>query len=208
MNMPIDPHINTTAREGLTGTAPANVYAEATDREQITRPPDGRPLDDQPAWRRDFPIDYPQDHYVERRDFMKFMVLISAAFTAGQFWIAAENWLRRRRGQPALTRVAAVDDVPVGGAVAFAYPGERDDCLLLRPEPDVLVAYSQKCTHLSCAVLPQPERGRLYCPCHQGIFDLGTGRPLAGPAQRPLTRVVLEVRGREVFATGIELRTA
>jgi Rieske Fe-S protein len=203
----IDPHINTAAREGLTGTAPANVYADATEREQITRPPDGRPLADQPAWRRDFPIDYPQDHYVERRDFMKFMVLISAAFTAGQFWIAAENWLRRRRRQPKLARVAAVDDVPVGGAVGFSYPGEHDDCLLLRPEPGVLVAYSQKCTHLSCAVLPQPEHGRIFCPCHQGIFELSTGRPLAGPARRPLTRIVLEVRGRDVFASGIELRT-
>jgi Rieske Fe-S protein len=207
MKEAIDPHVNTDAREGLTGTAPANLYAEATEREQITRPPDGRTPDDQPAWRRDFPIDYPQDHYVERRDFMKFMVLISAAFTAGQFWIAAENWLRRRRRQPELTRVASIDDVPVGGALEFAYPEERDDCLLLRPEPGVLVAYSQKCTHLSCAVLPQLEQRRIFCPCHQGVFDLNTGRPLAGPARRPLTRIVLEVRGREVFASGIELRT-
>ena len=204
---PIDPHINTAGREGLTGTAPASVYAKAIEREQVTQPPDGQPLDGQPAWRRDFPIDYPQDHYVERRDFMKFMVLISAAFTAGQMWIAAENWLRRRRGHPELARVASVDDVPVGGAIGFAYPGEHDDCLLLRPEPGVLLAYSQKCTHLSCAVLPQPEHGRIYCPCHQGIFELTTGRPLAGPAQRPLTRILLEVRGRDVFATGIELRT-
>jgi Rieske Fe-S protein len=204
---PIDPHINSAAREGLTGTAPASVYAKAIEREQVTQPPDGQPPDAQPAWRRDFPIDYPQDHYVERRDFMKFMVLISAAFTAGQMWIAAENWLRRRRGQPPVTRVASIDDVPVGGAVGFTYPGEHDDCLLLRPEPGVLVAYNQKCTHLSCAVLPQPAQGRIFCPCHQGIFDLSTGRPLAGPAQRPLTRILLEVRGRDVFASGIELRT-
>ena len=33
------------------------------------------------------------------------------------------------------------------------------------------VAYSQKCTHLSCAVYYQPERERLYCPCHEGVFD-------------------------------------
>jgi nitrite reductase/ring-hydroxylating ferredoxin subunit len=204
---PIDPHVNTAGREGLTGTAPANVYARAIEPEQVTQSPDGRPLDAQPAWRRDFPIDYPQDHYVERRDFMKFMVLISAAFTAGQLWIAAENWLRRRRGQPAVTRVASVDDLPVGGALGFAYPGEHDDCLLLRPQPGVLVAFSQKCTHLSCAVLPQPEQGRIYCPCHQGIFEISTGRPLAGPAHRPLTRILLEVRGRDVFATGVELRT-
>jgi Rieske Fe-S protein len=207
MKATIDAQVNTAGREGLTGTAPANVYAEAGEPEEITRPPDGRPGDQQPAWRRDFPIDYPQDHYVERRDFMKFMVLISAAFTAGQFWIVAENWLRRRRGQLALTRIASVDDVPVGGAVGFVYPGEHDDCLLIRPEQDVLVAYSQKCTHLSCAVLPQPEQGRIYCPCHEGVFEIATGRPLAGPAQRPLTRIVLQVRGRDVFASGIELRT-
>ena len=138
---------------------------------------------------------------------MKFMVLISAAFTAGQFWIAAENWLRRRRRQPELARVAAVDDVPVGGAVGFSYPGEHDDCLLLRPEPGVLVAYSQKCTHLSCAVIPEPDRGTLRCPCHDGLFDLTSGKPIAGPPRRPLPRILVEVRGRDIFATGVEWRT-
>jgi Rieske Fe-S protein len=199
---PIDPHLNSAEREGLTGTAPANVYANAVEREQVTQPPDGQPVDAQPAWRRDFPIDYPQDHYVERRDFMKFMVLISAAFTAGQMWIALENWRRRRRGEPQLRRVASVDDVPVGGAVGFVYPDEHDDCLLLRPEPDVLVAYSQKCTHLSCAVLPQPEQGRIYCPCHQGIFDLSTGRALGGAAPPPGSRILRVVRCREGVGTG------
>ena len=53
------------------------------DAEQITVPPDGRPLEAQPAWRQDFPIDWPQDAYVERRDFVKFLVLTSLAFTVG-----------------------------------------------------------------------------------------------------------------------------
>jgi nitrite reductase/ring-hydroxylating ferredoxin subunit len=204
---PIDPRLDTAAREGLTGTAPASLYGDPAAIKQITIPPDGQPPAAQPSWRRDFPIDYPQDHYVERRDFMKFMVLISAAFTAGQFWIVVQNWRRRRRGQAALTRVASVDDVPVGGAITFTYPGEHDDCLLMRPAPGVLVAYSQKCTHLSCAVLPQPEQGRIFCPCHEGVFDIATGRPLAGPARRPLTRVIVEMRGSEIYASGIELRT-
>ena len=59
------------------------------ERDTISRPPDGRPIDDQPAWRRDFPIDWPQDHDVERRDFVKFLTLTSFAFVAGQLWIAA-----------------------------------------------------------------------------------------------------------------------
>ncbi|HEX7294247.1 MAG TPA: hypothetical protein VF251_00760, partial [Pyrinomonadaceae bacterium] len=57
------------------------------EREELTIPPNGRSLDEQPKWRQDFPIDWPQAHYLSRRDFTKFMVLISLAFTAGQFWI-------------------------------------------------------------------------------------------------------------------------
>jgi len=177
------------------------------DVEQVTIAPDGRPMDDQPAWRTDFPIDWPQDHYVERRDFVKFMVLTSLAFTVGQFWIAGQNWLRRRRGRPEIRRIASIDALPVGGAITFAYPGANDQCVLVRPSDRVLVAYGQRCTHLSCAVVPRLDRGIFECPCHEGSFDLATGRPIAGPPRRPLTLVRLEVRGGEIFASGIEERT-
>ena len=175
--------------------------------EPITKPPDGRPVELQPRWRQDFPVDLPHDQYVERRDFMKFMILTSAAFAAGQVWIAVQNVIRRRRGQPAIIRVAALDDVPVGGATVFSYPGPTDHCLLMRPANDTLVAYSQSCTHLSCAVLPRVDEGRIYCPCHDGVFAMSSGRPLAGPPQRPLTRIRLSIRRGVVYATGIEQRT-
>jgi Rieske Fe-S protein len=203
----IDARIDSPAREGLTGTAPAGLYQPVVDSEEITRAPDGRPLDEQPKWRRDFPIDSPQDQYVARRDFMKFMVLTSLAFAVGQVWIAAQNWRRRRRGVPAAKRIAALAEVPVGGAITFEYPGETDRCILIRPEEGVVLAYSQQCTHLSCAVVPQPEQDRLFCPCHEGVFDLRSGRPVAGPPNRPLTRVVLDVRDGDIYANGVELRT-
>ena len=203
----LDTRVDTPHREGLTGTAPISLYRPVIDTDEITRAPDGRPLDAQPKWRRDFPIDAPQDLYVARRDFMKFMILTSLAFTAGQFWIGAQNWFRRRRGIPELRRVASLSEIPVGGALTFLYPEPADRCILIRPEAEVLVAFSQQCTHLSCAVIPQPEHNRLYCPCHEGAFDLRSGRPIAGPPNRPLTRVTLDVRGGEVYASGIELRT-
>jgi nitrite reductase/ring-hydroxylating ferredoxin subunit len=204
---PIDARVDSPQREGLTGTAPSSLYRPVVDTDEITRAPDGRPLEAQPKWRRDFPIDTPQDLYVARRDFMKFMVLTSFAFTVGQFWIAAQNWVRRRRGMPETKRIASLASIPVGGALTFVYPDESDRCILVRPEPDVLVAFSQQCTHLSCAVVPQPEHNRLFCPCHEGAFDLQSGRPIAGPPNRPLTRVRLDVRGDDVYASGIELRT-
>src|SRR6185436_12328022 len=128
----IDPRIDAPGREGLTGTAPASVYRPLRDAEQVTIAPDGRPMDEQPTWRTDFPIDWPQDHYVERRDFMKFMVLTSLAFTVGQFWIAAQSWWRRRSGPSDLVRLASMNEVPIGATQTFAFPTAHDPCVLVR----------------------------------------------------------------------------
>lgn len=205
--MLIDPAINSPGREGLTGTAPASLYAPTAEREQITIAPDFAAAETQPAWRQDFPIDWPQDLYVERRDFLKFMVLTSGAFTAGQLWIAAQNWYRRRAGQPPVQRVASLDQLPVGGTLVFTYPEAHEPCLLVRLSGATFVAFNQKCTHLSCAVIPRPDENSFYCPCHNGRFDLATGAPTAGPPQRPLTRILLERRGQDIYAVGVEERT-
>ena len=203
----IDVRIDTPGREGLAGTAHTSVYEPADEGERLSTAPDFRPDAEQPAWRHDFPIDWPADHYVERRDFMKFMVLTSGAFTVGQFWIAAQQWLRSRQQAHAPRRIASLSTLPVGGAEVFHYPGDHDTCLLVRLSETDLVAYNQKCTHLSCAVTPRVAEGTLHCPCHEGLFDLRTGAVLAGPPPRPLPRILLDVRGDDVFAIGIEWRT-
>ena len=178
------------------------------DPDLLSVPPDGRPMHQQPAWRQDFPIDWPQDQYVERRDFVKFLTLISLAFTVGQFWIAVQNWLRKRQGLDEMRRIASIADVAVGATLVFDYPALHDSCVLVRLSESEFVAFSQKCTHLSCAVIPRPEQGVIYCPCHAGVFDLRTGRQIAGPPPRPLPRIVLEIRGGEIYATGVETRTS
>jgi nitrite reductase/ring-hydroxylating ferredoxin subunit len=163
-------------------------------------PPDGRPYHDQPQWRNDFPIDWPQDDLVSRRDFTKFLVLTSFAFVVGQAWIVFENWKRKRRGRPPIQKIARLEDLK--SALVFPYPEAHDNCILVRTGADRFVAYSQKCTHLSCAVTP--EDGSLHCPCHNGWFDLATGRPTAGPPRRHLPRVALEIRDGVLYATGVE----
>jgi Rieske Fe-S protein len=204
---PVDARVDSPSREGLTGTTPADAYSPLRDPEQFTRPPDGRPLHHQPQWRKDFPIDWPQDHYVARRDFAKFLCLTSLAFAIGQLWIGMQNIWRRQRGAPPIKRIATLSSVPVGGCVVFEYPGEHDDCLLIHNRSGQPVAYSQKCSHLSCAVVPAVDAGEIRCPCHEGVFDLESGRELAGPPRRPLTRITLSVKGDDVYATGIEWRT-
>jgi nitrite reductase/ring-hydroxylating ferredoxin subunit len=203
----IDVRVNSAAREGLTGTTPSNIYKELPGREQITIPPDWGPLHRQPAWRKDFPIDWPQDHYVARRDFTKFLTLTSLAFVVGQLWIAGQNLWRRSRGQAPVRKIATLASLPVGSTLQFSYPGEHDSCILVRLGSDQLVAYGQKCTHLSCAVIPRVDQGQIHCPCHEGYFDIATGGVLAGPPPRPLPRIVLERRGDDIYATGVEWRT-
>jgi len=203
---PVDPRVDSAQREGLTGTTPADAYLPSRDAEQVTRPPDGRAMEVQPQWRKDFPIDWPQDHYVARRDFAKFMVVTSAAFVIGQVWIGAQNAWRRHRGLPPVMKIASLSSLPVGATLVFQYPHEHDDCILVRVALDKFLAYSQKCTHLSCAVIPMVEKGVIRCPCHEGFFDLYTGRNIAGPPPRPLPRITLDVRGDDVYATGVEWR--
>lgn len=169
--------------------------------------PDGRPHEEQPKWRRDFPIDVPQDNYIARRDFVKFMVLTSGAFAVGQLWIGLDNLWRRAKGQPPRLKIASLAAVPIGGVVEFHYPTANDPCLLVRPDQNTLLAYSQVCTHLACAVQPKMEQGQFHCPCHNGWFDMATGEPTAGPPRRPLPRINLEVRDGAIYAVGVELTT-
>jgi len=176
-------------------------------RQTESKMPDSRPLDVQPKWRHDFPVDVAREEDIERRDFVKFMVLVSAAFATGQVWVVAKE-MRRRGAEPdAPTALAKVSDIAVGSAHSFNYPTDHDPAILVRVDEKTFLAYHQKCTHLSCAVIPQVEQNCFFCPCHEGRFDMLTGEPTAGPPRRPLPRVKLEVRNGTIYATGVELRT-
>jgi len=86
----------------------------------------------------------------------------------------------------------------------FAYPTAEDPCILVRTGGDSWVAYSQKCTHLYCAVYYAKEQNRLECPCHQGFFSIADGSVLQGPPQRALPRVALERKGGLLVAIRVE----
>ena len=159
----------------------------------------------QPLWRDEFAISTANERYVNRRQFAKFLVITSFGMLAGNVWILLRS-LFRRPPQFAPRAVARVAEVPVGGVKLFTYPGEHDPCILIRLAEDRFAAYSQKCTHLSCAVYHAPAAGRLECPCHEGYFSVETGRVLQGPPPRPLPRVHVVEQGNEIVATGIDLQ--
>jgi Rieske Fe-S protein len=153
---------------------------------------------------RDFPINWEDEHQVTRRTFVSFLLLLSTTFLASTGIVGLLNWLRGKQTSAlAPLRIAQLQEIPVGGVKLFYYPTASDPCLLLRLSVDRLIAYSQKCTHLSCPVLYQAAEQQFYCPCHAGRFAMEDGRPLSGPPKRPLPRIELKVTNDEVWATGV-----
>lgn len=66
------------------------------------------------------------------------------------------------------------------------------DKIILVKKSDKLLLFSSKCSHLGCRI-DKEENGQLVCPCHGSRFDL-QGKPLKGPANRPLEKINYETR--------------
>src|SRR5262245_43572612 len=104
-----------------------------------------------PLWRDEFSIESAVDSYVARRQFSKFLVLTSLGMFIGNLWILIRSWFSTKPSFLPQT-VGSVNSIAVGEVKLFSYPTPADPCIMIRIAPDRFVAYSQKCTHLSCAV--------------------------------------------------------
>jgi Rieske Fe-S protein len=155
-------------------------------------------------WKDEFSIHTSDERYVARRQFTKFLTLASLGMFAGNLWILMRSYFAKA---PTFSSsvIAQVDEIPVDGVKLFSYPTLEDRCILVRTGENEYKAYSQKCTHLSCAVYYEKEGQRLACPCHQGYFSVKDGSVLQGPPPRPLSRIELERQGEELVATGVKV---
>jgi len=64
-----------------------------------------------PKWRQDFPIEWDKDNYVTRREFTKFLVLVSGAMCVGNGAVVALDKVRRGETFPE-TDIAGVSELP------------------------------------------------------------------------------------------------
>lgn len=87
----------------------------------------------------------------------------------------------------------AKGDIPLQGALVF-----HEARVAVIRDRETIYALDLVCTHLGCTVNVTPTE--LVCPCHGSIFDI-RGNVLKGPADRPLARYGVEVRGENVVVT-------
>ena len=72
--------------------------------------------------------------------------------------------------------------------------------LLILEADGTFRALSATCTHLGCTVQYRPDLREIWCPCHNGIYNLNGGN-VSGPPPKPLTVFNVHVRGDEIFVS-------
>jgi cytochrome b6-f complex iron-sulfur subunit len=107
----------------------------------------------------------------------------------------------RAEAAAAVTEVTLKDaqKLPTGSVLMFRF-GPRP-AMLIHHADGSWVALSAVCTHLGCTVQYPPERNVIHCACHGGEYDPVTGKNIAGPPPRPLTRYVARVTDNGVVVS-------
>ena len=90
------------------------------------------------------------------------------------------------------------EDLQPNSGMVFQF-GSQPALLVRTPEGD-LRAFSAVCTHLGCTVNYEPEKKVIWCPCHNGAFDLH-GRNIAGPPPKPLPEFKVNIRNGTIVVT-------
>jgi nitrite reductase/ring-hydroxylating ferredoxin subunit len=157
----------------------------------------------EPLWKDEFSVFTSDERYVTRRQFTKFLTLASLGMFVGNLWILAKSRFAKTPAFP-MVEVAEINEIPVRGVKLFTYPTPQDHCIMIRTAEEEYVAYSQKCTHLSCAVYYSAKNDRLECPCHRGFFSVKDGSVLQGPPPRPLPQIALERDGKKLIAIAVK----
>lgn len=152
-----------------------------------------------PHWKEDFPIERTAATKVSRRDFARFLCLVSGGLAVGSGYVALKANFFPPEKIEGEHFVCKAESVPAGGTRSFVLAGSDIPYILIRLETGDWKAYEQKCTHLSCAVYYKPGSGQIVCPCHEGFFDAMTGEVLAGPPPRPLPTLEVVVKGDDVY---------
>jgi len=138
---------------------------------------------------------------MKRRNFVNVFLGGSFIATAAAFLYPVIRYILPSK-QAAVTQqkivAAKVGELAPNTAKTFKFGSSV--AVLVNTAEGQLVALSAVCTHLTCTVRFESETATLFCPCHNGRFDLA-GNVLSGPPPAPLEMYRVEVVGEDIVVS-------
>jgi len=138
---------------------------------------------------------------VKRRDFVNYFLGGSLFATVAAFLYPVIRYvLPPPQAEAVQKRMAAakVGDLPPNSSKIFKFG--ISPAVLVNTAEGQLLALSAVCTHLTCTVRYEGDSSTLFCPCHNGRFDLA-GNVISGPPPAPLETFQVEVVGEDIFVS-------
>jgi menaquinol-cytochrome c reductase iron-sulfur subunit len=141
------------------------------------------------------------EHGLSRRDFVTGVVGLLGGIIATIVGLPAIGYLL----SPAMKKVSSdewvplgkLEDIPLDKPFLFSFTRTKQvgwertansyGVYIIRKPGGELDVFSNVCTHLSCRVSWNEERGEFICPCHDGLFRKD-GSIISGPQPRSLDR--------------------
>jgi len=138
---------------------------------------------------------------MKRRNFVNLFLGGSLLATVAAFLYPVVRYLlpsKRAAAAEQKVTAAKVGELPPNTAKAFKFGSSL--AMLVNTAEGELVALSAVCTHLTCTVRFESDSATLFCPCHNGRFDLG-GNVLSGPPPAPLETYRVDIVGEDIVVS-------
>ena len=131
----------------------------------------------------------------DRRAFLDAVLTVGFVSTAAAIAYPVSQFLvPPASGEPASAAVVAAKAAALkaNSGLLFRF-GNKPGIVVRTPDGD-LRAFSAVCTHLDCTVQFKTDTSQLWCPCHNGTYDLA-GNVVSGPPPRALEKFTVNLRG-------------
>ena len=134
---------------------------------------------------------------LSRRNFLKFILNFLGVAAAVEIGGVSLAYLKSRSDENptgGLIMAGPIDNFTPGSVTPF----NNDGFYLIRDENGDFLAVHQRCPHLGCNVIWQPEQNQFVCPCHASNFD-DYGDYESSPVSRPLDTVAVKIEDAYVY---------